>query len=366
MRDIEEIYQELRGAFGDRAGFVPEDSCDLAVRLWAAAAQIQALGTQAEWVLDQSFPQTAQGIYLDRHAAMRGLARTPATRAAGVLRFRVDTAPVADLTIPADTVCMTADEVRFRTTEAAVLAAGTLSADAVAEALEGGSGGNAVPGAISILTACPVAVTGVTNPAAFTGGSDEEGDETLRERILESYRRLPNGANAAWYEQTAMSHAGVTAARAVGRARGIGTVDVYVAGESGLPGEALLEEVQADLQEKREIAVDVEVKAPAAVSVDVSVEVEAPTAVSVEVSVEVEADSSVGFAAVKPAAEKAVADFFGGRLLGQPVRLADLGNRLYALQGVTNYHFSAPNGDLAADDTVLPVLGTLTVTEMEA
>ena len=136
MRDIEEIYQELRDAFGGRAGFVPEDSCDLAVRLWAAAAQIQALGTQAEWVLDQSFPQTAQGIYLDRHAAMRGLARTPATRAAGVLRFRVDTAPVADLTIPADTVCMTADEVRFRTTEAAVLAAGTLSADAVAEALD--------------------------------------------------------------------------------------------------------------------------------------------------------------------------------------------------------------------------------------
>ena len=352
MRDIEEIYQELRDAVGGRAGFVPEDSCDLAVRLWAAAAQIQALGTQAEWVLDQSFPQTAQGIYLDRHAAMRGLARTPATRAAGVLRFRVDTAPVADLTIPADTVCMTADEVRFRTTEAAVLAAGTLSADAVAEALEGGSGGNAVPGAISILTACPVAVTGVTNPAAFTGGSDEEGDETLRERILESYRRLPNGANAAWYEQTAMSHAGVTAARAVGRARGIGTVDVYVAGESGLPGEALLEEVQADLQEKREIAVDVEVKAP--------------TAVSVDVSVKVEADSSVGFAAVKPAAEKAVADFFGGRLLGQPVRLADLGNRLYARPGVTNYHFSAPTGDLAADDAVLPVLGTLTVTEMEA
>ena len=230
--------------------------------------------------------------------------------------------------------------------------AGQLSVDAPAEALEGGSGGNVTAGTVCILTACPTAVTTCTNPTAFSGGSDAETDEAFRERILESYRRLPNGANAAWYEQTAMSHAGVTAARAVGRARGIGTVDVYVAGESGLPGEALLEKVQADLQEKREIAVDVEVKAP--------------TAVSVDVSVEVEADSSVGFAAVKPAAEKAVADFFGGRLLGQPVRLADLGNRLYALPGVTNYHFSAPTGDLAADDAVLPVLGTLTVTEMEA
>ena len=44
------------------------------------------------------------------------------------------------------------------------------------------------------------AVTACTNPAAFTGGSDEEDDETLRARVLESYQRLPNGANTAWYE----------------------------------------------------------------------------------------------------------------------------------------------------------------------
>ena len=352
MREIETIYGELLEAFAQRAGFTPEAGCDLSVRLWAAAAQLQALDIQADWVLDQSFPQTAQGVYLDRHGQMRGLTRQPAAKAVGTLRFSVEMAPVSDITIPAGTVCMTAGEVRFQTTQAVVLAAGSLTADAPAEALEGGAAGNAAPGTIRVLTACPVAVTGCTNPAAFSGGADAEGDEAFRGRILESYQRLPNGANAAWYEQTAMGFGGVAAARAVGRARGIGTVDVYVAAESGLPSEALLTALQAELQAKREIAVDVQVKAP--------------TVQAVDVTVAVAKKEGWSFDEVKAAAEQSITTFFTGRLLGRPVRLAELGSRLYALEGVENYRFSAPAADLAASATVLPVLGTLTVTEMEA
>lgn len=352
MKEIEEIYQELLTAFTERAGFTPEDGCDLAVRLWAAAAQIQALGIQADWVLDQSFPQTAQGVYLDRHGEMRGITRQEATKAVGTLRFSVDTAPVSNITIPAETVCMTAAETRFQTTQEVTLAVGELTVDAPAEALEGGNTGNVAPGTICILTACPLAVTDCTNPEAFSGGRDPEDDETLRSRILESYQRLPNGANAAWYEQTAMSYSGVAAARAVGRARGIGTVDVYVAEESGLPSEELLTGLQEELQAKREIAVDVEVKAPSVQAVDVTVAI-------------MKADGAA-FEEVQAAVEQSIATFFTGRLLGEPVRLAELGNRLYALDGVENYRFSAPAEDLAADNTVLPVLGTLTVTEMEA
>lgn len=197
--------------------------------------QVQALEMQADWVLDQSFPQTAQGVYLERHAAMRGLSRIDGTRAEGTLRFSVDLAPASDLTIPAGTVCMTAEEVRFETTAAGTLKTGELSADVPARAVESGQIGNASPGTITILTACPIGVTHCTNPKAFSGGSDPEDDESLRSRVLESYQRLPNGANAAWYEKTAMSHAGVVAAKAVGRARGIGTVDVYIATAAGVP-----------------------------------------------------------------------------------------------------------------------------------
>lgn len=351
MKSVDEIYRQLLDSFARRAGFVPEDACDLAVRLYAAAAQIQALDIQAEWVLDQSFPQTARGVYLERHAAMRGLGRLPASKATGILRFSVESPPALPVSVPAGPVCMTADERRFQTTEGVTLEAGRTYVDAPAEALEGGSGGNAVAGAVRFLTACPVAVTSCVNPGAFSGGSAAEDDEALRERILESYRRLPNGANAAWYEQTAMSHEGVAAARAVGRARGVGTVDVYIAGENGLPGAALLEEVQADLQERREIAVDVRVKAPAAVPVNVS------AAIAV--------GENADFNEVRARAEQAVINLFTGRMLGRPVLLAELGSRLYALEGVENYRISAPAADLAADGTALPVLGTLSVTELE-
>ena len=351
MKTTDEIYGELLAAFAQRAGFTPEADCDLAVRLYAAAAELQALGIQADWVLDQSFPQTAQGIYLDYHAQMRGITRTAATHAAGTIRFSVQNAPASDLIIASGTVCMTADEVRFQTTEEAVLAAGELTADVRAEALEPGRSGNAAAGAIRILTACPVGITGCTNPAPFTGGSDQEDDESLRGRILESYQRLPNGANAAWYEQTAMSHSGVAAAKAVGKARGIGTVDVYIATEAGLPGAELLQEVQADLQERREIAVDVDVLAPEAEEVDITA----------ELAVREEAE----FSAVKSAVEQALTGFFSGRRLGKAVLLAELGDLIYHVDGVENYRLLAPSADLAADVTALPVLGELTVTEME-
>lgn len=139
MKTTEEIYQTLLAAFAQRAGFTPEADCDLAVRLYAAAAELQALGIQSEWVLDQSFPQTARGVYLDYHAQMRGIARTAATKAVGTLRFSVERAPSTALSIAAGTVCMTEGETRFQTTAEAVLAAGELSVDAPAEALEPGA-----------------------------------------------------------------------------------------------------------------------------------------------------------------------------------------------------------------------------------
>jgi len=350
MKSVDKIYQELLAAFTERAGYTPDDSCDLTARLYAAAAQMQALSIQADWVLDQSFPQTAQGTYLDNHAAMRGLARTAATKAEGLLRFSVQLAPAADLTVAAGTVCMTAAQVHFETTEDAVLTAGSLSADVPAQALEAGTSSNATAGTITILTACPAGITGCTNPAAFSGGSDAESDASLRARIVESYQRLPNGANAAYYETVAMSHTGVAAARAVGRARGIGTVDVYVATATGAPSSALLAEVQSDLAEKREIAVDVQALAPSVKSTNVTVEIACT--------------SGVAFDAVQTAAEAAVTGYFSGKLLGKPVLLAELGSRIYAVDGVANYHILAPTADGTASNTVLPVLGTLTVTEI--
>ncbi|MBR3641716.1 MAG: baseplate J/gp47 family protein [Oscillibacter sp.] len=349
MRTTQEIYEEMLAVYAQERGEPLTQDCDLSVRLWAAAAQIQALEMQAEWVLRQSFPQTASGEYLDRHAASRAISRASAARASGTLTFTAASAPSGEITIPSGTTCMTRAGIRFETTEDATIGSGETSASAAARAAEAGSTGNVPAGAVRVLTACPVAVTGVTNDAAFAGGCDAEDDEALRKRVLETFLRLPNGTNAAWYEQTARGVPPVAAAKAIGRARGVGTVDVYVSTAEGVPSAEVLAQLQAIFDERREIAVDVKVKAPSTNAVNVSVSVKTAEGAS--------------FAQVSEAVSAAVTGFFDGQLLGKGVLLAALSERIYALEGVANVHIASPAADVAAAETTLPVLGTLTVTE---
>ena len=112
-KTLDNIYEEMLAVFAEVSGYLPSTSCDLAARLYAAAAQIQGLYLQAQWLLDQSFPQTAKGICLDQHAQLRGISRGVATRAAGTLRFGLSSAVGGDLNVDAGTVCMTASGIRF-------------------------------------------------------------------------------------------------------------------------------------------------------------------------------------------------------------------------------------------------------------
>ena len=352
MEELRTIYERMRTVFAEETGFVPNDGCDMMVRLYALAAEVQSLLAQADWVLDQSFPQTAQGQYLDYHAETRALTRLPAAKAAGVLRFSAPSAAVTDYEIEAGSVAMTTGGVRFETTEKATLQKGETYVDVPARAVEAGANGNAIAGAVHVMAVYPVGITRCENPEAFSGGSDEESDEKLRERVLESYRRLPNGANAAFYEQEALRFPNVAAAKAVGRARGIGTVDVYVSTHGGAPEEELLGEISAALQKKREIAVDVAVKVP--------------TEKSIDVAAELEAEQGWTMREITDAAQEALQAYFTGERLGEPVYRAKLASILYGVPGVKNYHLLAPAADVPAGATELPVLGKVTLTEIGA
>lgn len=340
----------MLAVFGDRSGYVPTASCDLAARLYAAAAQIHALYVQAQWLLDQSFPQTAREDYLDRHGQLRGISRSIATCATGKLRFGISAAITSDLPIRSGTVCMTGTGIRFATTEDVVLRAGELYVDAPAMALEPGKQGNVAPETVNIMAAMPVGIRACTNPEAFSGGDDAESDDALRERILDSYHRLPNGANAAYYEQTALSFTGVAAAEAVRTPRGLGTVDLCVATDAGIPDDTLLEEIRAYLQEKREISVDLQVLAPSPANVNISVYIQPANGFT--------------FEQAKDDVEAALRGAFTGALLGKGVTLAFLGNLLYNLESVCNYRFLMPSSDLAAKEMVLPRLGTVNIREL--
>ena len=233
MKEVEELYGKMLAVFEEKTGFTMDDTADLAVRLYAAAAQIQSLYAYSDWAMNQSFPQTATGEYLDYHAALRGITRKAGTRASGILRFKIDQALEDNLPISAGTVCTTAGLVRFVTTHDGAIAAGELYADIPAEAESVGASGNVGAETITVLTRAPEGVSGVLNPRAFTGGSGAESDDDLRARVLDSFIRLPNGANAAFYELRALSHKGVDAAVVIPRMNGIGTVGVVIAAPEG-------------------------------------------------------------------------------------------------------------------------------------
>ncbi len=347
MKSIEEIYQEMLASFAARGGVEPAEAGDLALRLYAVAAQIHSLLLQADWTRRQCFPHTAEGEHLDLHAQMRALQRRAPTKAEGVLCFSVNRAAEQDLTIPAGTICMTAGMVRFETVEAGTLRAGTLSVHVPTRAWEPGTAGNVPAGTVTIMTVAPIGVAACTNPDAFSGGVDAEDDESLRKRILDSYKRLPNGANAAFYQQGALSFEQVAAATVLPRQRGIGTVDVVVASHSGIPDEELLEQIRDYFEQRREIAVDVGVLAP--------------TTEPVTVSVAIAAADGYEPTTVTAAVEQALRGYFDGRLLSRGLLRAQLGHVIFGIEGVENYQVLAPAHDIAPVQGELPVLGELAV-----
>ena len=347
MKTIDEIYQEMLELFRRETGAGATGVGDLEVRLYAVAAQVYGLYVQGEWLSRQCFPQTAEGTYLDRHAALRGLERRPARRAEGSLRFYVDQPAASDLTIPAGTVCTTAGLVRFETTAAAVLTAGQTRVDVPARAVEPGGAGNVGPGTVLAMTVAPVGIGGCSNPAAFSGGADGEDDRALRARVLETYRRMPNGANAAFYEQTALSFDRVAAAAVIPRPRGRGSVDVVVATDAGVPDRELLDQLQAHFQACREIAVDVEVRAPVAF----------PMVVSLQVTPERPGEEE----AVKARVEQVIRDHFGGKRLSRGVLRAELIHLVLGVPGAANCKVVSPPDDLPPRPGVLPDLLELSV-----
>ena len=101
------------------------------------------------------------------------------------------------------------------------------------------------------------------------------------------------------------------------------SVDIVPATLAGVPGEALLEQLQDYFEERREIAVDLEVRAPETVTVNIQVQVESQEGRNTE--------------EVLDRVEQAVQDWFTGKLLGQDILRARLGHLIYSCDGVANY-----------------------------
>lgn len=320
----ESILSRMQNKFKDLSGFKADDASDIGIRMKVLAGEIFSAYSNIEWLKNQVFPQTAIGKQLDYHAQQRGIERKPALKAKGILKFSISSALTYNINIVSGTICSTAqtEGIRYVTTEDAVLEAGKTSIEVSAEAEEGGSRGNCIAGSITNMVTPPTGITTVTNEAEFTGGVDEEHDESLRLRVLDSYKNISNGTNAAFYKEQVLKNKNIVSAEVISKNRGAGTVDVYIWTSGGAPSDDLIAEVQTELNSIKEINVDIKVLSP--------------TTVSCNVFLTLWVEDGYVYDDVKLKCVDAIKSYINSLNIGEDMILAKACNEVFNVSGVKN------------------------------
>lgn len=248
---------------------------DAHIRASAVAGQLYALYVSGAVGVNQYMPDTATGDYLVAHVKEEGLEKKLATKAHGSqLQYRRDpnqTRVDTTVTVPVGTRVITTRGVVFESTAAATLAPNILNAAVPFQAVDAGAVGNISIGEIvSFYGQPPSGINYVTNLDAAVDGSDEESDDTLRERYFEATQEEEWAGSPAWMEAEAKKVSGITSATAIKNARGEGTMDVLVTSGNGIPSAEKLAEVLAYLSDptREPINVDLQVIAPEGVTVN--------------------------------------------------------------------------------------------------
>lgn len=232
----------MKTAFYNECGKSVREFSQTDMRFKAAASEIFAVSSLGDYIFKQSFPQTAEGESLDRHAAVRDIKRKSADFAKGFLTFRLAEENEKEVVIPKGTVCSEKGlaYVQFSTDEAAVIAPGELEATAPATALRAGGEFNSGAYSVTVMVNPPEYISEVFNESDFIGGCDEECDESLRERILSSYSTKNNGVNASSVRQAILSVEGVLDASVMPDS---GRLLVFVRTSNGRVSEKMKDEI---------------------------------------------------------------------------------------------------------------------------
>ncbi|MBR0412093.1 MAG: baseplate J/gp47 family protein [Eubacterium sp.] len=235
----DEILKNMQNVFFEKCGQTADVYSDIGVRFQAVASELFNLACYSDFVIKQTFVQTASGKYLDKHAQMRNMQRKTAAKAHGSLTFYISEASENEITVPAGTICSVegSEYLQFRTTQSAAVPPGELSVTVPAEALENGSAYNVKAGTVTAILNPPGYITQVENAYDFTGGWDDESDEALRKRIMASYSVPPTGLSRKSIAECVMKLDDVLDCNIVKRAAN--TLDVYVKTKDGTISETL-------------------------------------------------------------------------------------------------------------------------------
>lgn len=210
-----------------------------------AADNAQAVGKEIakyyaymEWLQSMHYALTAEGEWLDKKGVEHGAFRKKATKSTGVVTFTG--APRTE--IP------TGFKVYSDTQTFEVIYGGSIgdsgSVDLSVRSVERGVNVNVPIGAIKKADSID-GLRAVRNDAAITGGTDDEDDESLRERLLLRMRYPGTSGNKYHYLHWAMEVDGVGRVKVFPEWKGPGTVKVSILDRNqGVASQELMQKVK--------------------------------------------------------------------------------------------------------------------------
>jgi uncharacterized phage protein gp47/JayE len=296
-----------------------------------------------DWVAKQILPDTADESTLERQAFLRlETPRIPAAAARGSAAFQA----AAGAALDANQVLQASDGRQYRVAAAVTTSAGRNVA--TLEAVEGGALGNADTGLMLTLVQPVegVAETFTVFAPGLTGGTDRESIESLRSRVIRSYRVIPHGGDADDYVTWALECAGVTRAWTVKSYMGPGTVGVFFVRDrdaSIIPDVNEIAVVQAYLETKAPVTAEVYALAPVLKAVNYIIDLTPDTT------------------AVRAAVAAELADLHVREAgLGSTLLISHIREAVSGAQGETDNIVVSPTADVTAGPNELLTVGGIT------
>ena len=156
---------------------------ELYIRMKALAGRVSIAIANNEISLADISPLDASGDVLTELAGVYGVIRRAAASAAGNVIISVTSGGL--VTIPADFICTSPDGIQYKTITSSTVADGNLVAVSAVSA-----GADTDQAGATVVTWDSAAIGGLgqnatVDPGGIDGGADEDGDEVLRERLIQ-------------------------------------------------------------------------------------------------------------------------------------------------------------------------------------
>lgn len=293
-----------------------------------------------DWIAEQILPDKADEPTLERIAALRlNQPRKAAQSARGSVSFSATAGAVLDV----DTLLQSSDGRTYKVT-AALTTSNGLNSTSIA-ALDAGSLGNADAG-MTLIPVQPIqGIGGVFTVLApgLTGGIARESLESLRSRVIRSYRIIPHGGSAQDYETWALECPGITRAWCRGSYLGPGTVGLFVMRDDDpqpVPDATQLAMVQAYIEPLRPVTAELHVLAPVQLPVTYRLRLTPDTS------------------AVRAAVEAQLRDLHNREAgLGETLLLTHIAEAISSATGESDHKLVEPAADVAAASNQLLTFG---------